>query len=365
MAPKKIYIAATQQNDGKTTVSMGLIFNFKERFRRVGFIKPIGQRYVEEDGHKVDEDSVLIDDVFGIHCGIKDMSPIAVERGFTERYILKPDKKGIDGRIRAAFRRISKDKDLVVVEGTGHAGVGSVFDHSNAAVAKFLRAKVLLVSSGGVGRPIDEIMLNKALFEKEGVKLIGVIINKVKQDKFLKVKKIVKKGLQRLGVNLLGVMPYQPMLTYPTMRQIQEETNFRIFSGNSCLDNYIAKIVIGAMEPHDALNYITENSLLITPGDREDLIMTALGLHISKANVCPTQIAGIILTGGFLPHQEVIGVMKSTNIPILLTEKDTYAAASMIHDLTVKIRPQDTQKIEAARNMVRDYVAIDEILRLI
>jgi BioD-like phosphotransacetylase family protein len=362
---KKIFIAATMQNDGKTTVAMGLIFNFKQRFKNIGFIKPIGQRYLEEDGQKVDEDSVLIEDVCGIHCGIKDMSPIAVEKGFTEKYITRPKKASIDKQIRESFRRVSRNRDLVVIEGTGHAGVGSVFDHSNASVAKLLGARVILVSSGGIGRPIDEIMLNKALLEKEGVGLAGVIINKVKKEKFQKIKRLVTKGLKRLGVNVLGVMPYQSSLSFPTMRQIQEETNFKIFSGNGCLDNYIARVVIGAMEPHNALNYIIANSLLITPGDREDLIMTALGLHISKAQVCPTQIAGMILTGGFLPHPGVIEVMKSTNIPILLTEKDTYAAASIIHDLTVKIRPRDENKIEAVKNMVSDYVAIDEILRLV
>ena len=318
---KKVFIAATMQNDGKTTVSLGLIFNFKERFKNIGFIKPIGQRYLEEDGLKVDEDSVLIEDVCGIKCGIKDMSPIAVEKGFTEKYIANPDKENIDRQIMDSFKRVSKDKDLVVIEGTGHAGVGSVFDHSNAAVARFLGAKVVLVSSGGIGRPIDEIMLNNALFEKEGVAIAGVIINKVMPDKFTKVKRIIKDGLGRLGVNLLGVMPYQQMLTYPTMRQICEETNFKIFSGEACIDNYLAKIVIGAMEPHDAFKlYVGE-----LPADNsrrpEDLIMTALGLHISKASVCPTHIGGMILTGGFLPHSEVIGVMKSTNIPILLTEK--------------------------------------------
>lgn len=362
---KKIFIAATMQNDGKTTVSMGLIFNFKERFKNIGFIKPIGQRYLEEDGQKVDEDSVLIEEVCGIKCGIKDMSPIAVEKGFTEKYIANPDKANIDRQIMESFKRVSKDKDLVVIEGTGHAGVGSVFDHSNAVVARLLGAKVILVSEGGIGKPIDEIMLSKALFEKEGVSLMGVVINKVKQDKFSKVKRIAKEGLNRLGVSLLGVMPYKPMLTFPTMRQIWKETNFKIFSREDCLDNYIAKIIIGAMEPHDALNFMSENSLLITPGDREDLIMTALGLHISKASVCPTQIAGIILTGGFLPHPKVIGVMKGTNIPVLLTEQDTYTTASLIHDLTVKIRPQDQGKIETVKNMVKDYVAIDEILRLI
>ena len=56
---KKIFIAATKQNDGKTTISLGLIFNFKDKFKKVAFIKPIGQRYLEEEGVKVDEDSVL------------------------------------------------------------------------------------------------------------------------------------------------------------------------------------------------------------------------------------------------------------------------------------------------------------------
>ncbi len=75
---KKIFIAATKQNDGKTTVSLGLISNLKDRFGKVAFIKPIGQRYLEEEGQKIDEDSLLIEEVCGIRCGLKDMSPIAV-----------------------------------------------------------------------------------------------------------------------------------------------------------------------------------------------------------------------------------------------------------------------------------------------
>ena len=86
---KRIFVAATQQNDGKTTVSLGLIAALKKRFDRIGFIKPIGQRYLMEQGYKVDEDSVLIEKVFGIKCNIKDMSPVAIDRGFTERYIEK------------------------------------------------------------------------------------------------------------------------------------------------------------------------------------------------------------------------------------------------------------------------------------
>lgn len=360
---KKIFIAATMQNDGKTTVSMGLIFNFKERFKNIGFIKPIGQRYLEEEGQKVDEDSVLIEEVCGIKCDIKDMSPIAVEKGFTEKYIASPARSEIDKQIDESFKRVSKDKEFVIIEGTGHAGVGSVFDHSNAVVARRLNAKVILVSSGGVGKPIDEIMLNKALFDKEKVSLLGVIINKVRKDKIDKISRLVRAGLKRFGVNVLGVMPYESSLTYPSVKQILEETDFKLFSGKECIDNYIAKIIVGAMAPHDAIDFMSENSLLITPGDREDIIMTAIGLHIAKAAVCHTRIAGMILTGGFLPHPSVMDIMKETNIPFLLAHQDTYTVASIIHDLTVKVRPGDQVKIDTIKNMVRNYVAIDEVLR--
>jgi len=82
-------------------------------------------------------------------------------------------------KIQKAFDRVAWEKDFVLCEGTGHAGVGSVFDLSNAQVAKILGAKVVIVTEGGIGKPIDEVSLNQALFDREGVEVIGVILNKV------------------------------------------------------------------------------------------------------------------------------------------------------------------------------------------
>ena len=96
---KKIFIAATRQNDGKTTLSLGLIAAFQQRFNEVGFIKPIGQRYQIEDGFKVDEDSILIESLCGLKDELKYMSPIAVEKGFTEKYIKRPRKTSLKKRI--------------------------------------------------------------------------------------------------------------------------------------------------------------------------------------------------------------------------------------------------------------------------
>ncbi|MCX5669147.1 MAG: AAA family ATPase [Candidatus Omnitrophica bacterium] len=359
---RKIFIAATKQNDGKTTVSLGIIRNLQQKFGKVGFIKPIGQRYLEEEGLRIDEDSILIEKVCGIKSGLKDMSPIAVEKGFTEKYITKPDKKNISHLIQDAFRRISKNQELVVIEGTGHAGVGSVFDHSNATVAKLLGAKVIIISSGGVGRPIDEIILNKALFEKEGVKVLGVIVNKVLPNKFEKINRLVRKGLERKGIQVLGVLPYDPMLARPTIEQILEETDFEVLCGGEYLERSVAKVIVAAMEPRDASRYIIEDSLMITPGDRHDMINIALNCFRDSASK-KLKICGLVLTCGIVPDEPLMDLLAKAQIPVLLAKSDTYDVATCVHDITVKIRPCDKEKISAVEKLIRENVDFKKILK--
>ncbi len=359
---RKIFIAATKQNDGKTTVSLGLIRNLQQKFGKVGFIKPIGQRYLEEEGLRIDEDSILIEKVCGIKSGLKDMSPIAVEKGFTEKYITKPDKKNISNQIQNAFRRISKNQELVVIEGTGHAGVGSVFDHSNAAVAKLLGSKVIIISSGGVGRPIDEIVLNKALFEKEGVKVLGVIVNKVLPNKFDRINRLVRKGLERKGIDVLGVLPYDPMLARPTIEQILEESDFEVLCGGEYLERTVAKVIVAAMEPKDATRYIIEDSLMITPGDRQDMINIALNCFRDSANK-KLKICGLILTCGITPDEKLMELLVKAQIPVLMANADTYDVATCVHDITVKIRPCDKEKILAVEKLIKENVDFKKILK--
>jgi len=358
---RKIFIAATKQNDGKTTVSLGIIRNLQQKFSKVGFIKPIGQRYLEEDGLKIDEDSILIEEVCGIKSGLKDMSPIAVEKGFTEKYIAKPDKKSISKQIRDSFHRVSKGQDLVVIEGTGHAGVGSVFDHSNATVAKLLGSKVIIISSGGVGRPIDEIVLNKALFEKEGVKVIGVIINKVLPNKFERISRLVRKGLERKGVDVLGVLPYEPMLARPSIGQILEETDFHVLCGGQYLERSVNKVIVAAMEPSDAAGYISEDSLMITPGDRQDMIMIGLNCFGESGNK-KLKICGMILTCGIIPEPPIMDLLIKAQIPVLLSRSDTYDVATCVHDITVKLRSCDKDKIDSVVKLIKENVDFKKIL---
>jgi BioD-like phosphotransacetylase family protein len=356
----RVFIAATRQNDGKTTVSLGLIAALQQRYPRVGYIKPVGQRFVEIAEQKIDEDIVLMDSVYQLNCPLVDMSPIAVEPDFTRRYLQSSNNETLVAKIQNAFDRVAWEKDFVLCEGTGHAGVGSVFDLSNAQVARILGAKVIIVTQGGIGRPIDEVALNQALFAKEGVEIIGVIINKVIGAKLDYVSDFARRGFKRKGLELLGVLPHERLLPKPTMELIREELDAELLSGSEQLRNLVEDVVVGAMSSQNAISHFKRGVLLITPGDREDLIVTA-GTAMAGKNA--ERLAGIVLTGNLRPNQTALKVIREMSIPVLLTEQDSYEVASAVHDLTVKTRPADAEKILVIRDLIAKNVDLGKILQ--
>jgi BioD-like phosphotransacetylase family protein len=355
----RVFIAATRQNDGKTTVSLGLIAALQKHFPRVGYIKPVGQRFVEIEEQKIDEDSVLMDAVYSMNCPLVDMSPIAVEPDFTRKYLQAANNETLVKKIQKAFDRVAWEKDFVLCEGSGHAGVGSVFDLSNARVAKLLGAKVIIVSQGGIGKPIDEIALNQALFEREGVEIIGVILNKVLGEKMDYISDFARRGLKRKGLELLGVLPHEQILCNPSMELIREELRAELLNPPATLHTLVDDVVVGAMGAHNAMQFFKRGVLLITPGDREDILLAAGAMTIPQSEEI---MAGIVLTGGLRPDENVLKALQSMPIPVLLAKSDSYQVASKVHNLTVKTRPTDAEKISLIRDIVAKNVNVKKII---
>ena len=359
-ATPRVFIAATRQNDGKTTTSLGLIAALQQHFPQVGYIKPVGQRFVEIEEQKIDEDTVLMDSVYPMNCPLVDMSPIAVEPDFTRKYLQSSNNEALVRKIQKAFDRVSWEKDFVLCEGSGHAGVGSVFDLSNAQVAKILGAKVIIVTQGGIGKPIDEVALNQALFEKEGVEIIGVILNKVVGEKMDYVSDFARRGLKRRGLDLLGVLPYQQILCNPSMDLIREELGAELLNPSATLKIPVEDVIVGAMSAQNAIKFFKPGVLLITPGDREDLVLAAC-TALDPQN--ETQMAGIVLTGGLRPDEGILKIIRTMPIPVLLAQADSYQVASQVHNLTVKTRPNDAKKISVIRDIVAKNVNLKKILQ--
>jgi BioD-like phosphotransacetylase family protein len=285
------------------------------------------------------------------------MNPVAVEEGFTRQYLDNPNKDYFENKIKESYKKISEGKDFVIIEGTGHAGVGSIFDLNNATVASLLNSPVIIISIGGIGKPADEICLNLSLFREKNVSVKGVIINKVIEEKKGTIEKYLKKFFSKINLNLLGLVPYIPYLTEPSILQICEAVNGKIISGFDKMKEKIKNIVVGAMTPRHALDYFKPNSLLITPGDREDIILAALS--ISTQNL----IKGIVLTGGLYPHKTILDLIKKYDFPTIIASDGTYEVASKINELVVKLTEDDIDKIEIAKKLIEENVNIEEILK--
>lgn len=359
-----IYISATLKDCGKTSVTLGLMQVLRERGYDPGYIKPVGQQYVVYDGDKLDEDAVLILDGLGGLGNInpKDLSPIAIERGFTQKFIDNPDTARLEKKILDAFGRLEKEHSLTLVEGTGHAGVGSCFGLSNAKVAQLTGSKVVIVAPGGIGKMLDEVSLSLSLFKQHNVELIGVIQNKVREDKYDKVVASVAKALDNMGIRFLGAIPYYQILTKYRIKQIAKTFGYEILCGGCAVNNTIDSVVVAAMEPNNVIRHLKPKSLIITPGDRMDNILLAISLSKTKTYHESFCSGGLILTGGLMPQDEILELLVASGIPVLYTDEETYTVSARMKDLLFKIQASDIDKIKKTHQMVKEHVDVDYIL---
>ena len=359
---RHVYLAATGQNRGKTTVSLGVLDGFRRRGLTTGFLKPVGQRTIIEDGVPADEDAVLMKQVFGLREPLDQMSPVHIPRGFTQAYIEGDVVEDLPARIRAAHAAFA-DHDMLLIEGTGHAGVGAVIGLSNATVAAMLGAPAVIVSEGGVGRPIDEIVLNASHFGRYGVSVAGAIVNKVDLDAKPGLARTLERGLARHGIKLLGVLPYRPILSNPTLAMVLEGVHGETIHPGPDLDEVIGGIAIGAMEPVHMLQRIGPRSLVIVPGDRVDVIGAILGAR-SDGSDDGDGALGLVLTGGYRPPASVLEEIRRADLFATLVPEDTYQVASELHDLLVKTHPADAGKIAEIKALLWEYLFIDRVLEV-
>jgi len=358
---KRVFLAATGQNRGKTTTSLGLIAAIRQRGLELGFMKPVGQRYLVVDGTRADEDAVLIKEVYGLPDALNDMSPVTLPRRFTTDFILGRVTDDLEAQVLGAYQRVANGRDLVVIEGTGHAGVGAVIRLSNARAASMLEAPVIIVSEGGVGRPIDEIVLNRALFAANVVKVLGAVVNKVDVVSHPQLPDVLRRGLDLHGIELLGCIPYSEFLANPSLELIVTHLDGELLSGRAEPGRTIGHVAIGAMQAEHAVEHLEDRTLLITPGDREDLIRAALVANATPRAGLPL-VSGIVLTGGYRPSTATLEALHDADVFTYLVPTDTYRTAQAVDEILVKTHASDREKIATIIDLVGGALDVEALL---
>jgi len=160
-------------------------------------------------------------------------------------------------------------------------------------------------------------------------------------------------------LELLGVLPHAPLLAHPTMDLIRDELHAELLNHPPTLDVLVEDVVVGAMSVPNARQFFKRGTLLITPGDREDILLAVAALNDEPA---AERMAGIVLTGGLRPGENTMKAIQALSLPVLLANADSYQVASKVHNLTVKIRPADAGKISLIRDLVARHVNVQRIL---
>ena len=364
MKYKSLYIAATSQHVGKTTTTLGLLAALQNRGLDVGYSKPLGQQFLTVNGKRVDKDAVLFSNMNKGFELIPDIhSPVILGPGDTQELLEVPRPKALTKKILHAADVLRKNHQFVLYEGTGHPGVGSVVELSNARVAELLETEVVLVLEGGIGNTIDRLTLSKALFDAHNVRIAGVILNKVLRSKVDKIRRYVEPWVNKHGMELFGLIPFDEELVYPALRHVIKSVQGELVLGEDAdLDN----LVHGCMAGVDATLTDTipsANRLLVVSRGRfhEALLQYK---DLCKEKETDFNLAGVIVTSLGRLNSQAMSLCEENDIPVVISAMDTYQTVIHLDHLVAKIDAKSPTKIKRAISLVEENVDLDKILEI-
>lgn len=360
---QNIFVAATSQHVGKTTSTLGLVSAYMKRGLKVGYSKPVGQKFLDVANIRVDKDTLLFADLINFDIVPEVHSPVILGKGATQKYLDNPEQFNLDEILIHARENLESQNELVIFEGTGHPGVGSVANISNARVAKLMNAQVIMIVEGGIGSTIDMLNMSTALFREEEVPILGVILNKVLPEKMEMVKNYVGKWLHSKGIRLLGLMPYDKSLAFPLVASVSKAVGGVITYNSEFASNKVESILAGSLIDLQELTSSQDLLLVVDTKSINDAINKIRSISTLNDMECP--LSGIVATGPGNMDGETLLYIEENKIPLVRTNLDTYGAVIKISKIEVKINRSTPWKIQKAINLIEDNVDLNEIIKAV
>jgi len=344
---EKVIIASVRKSAGKTSAIVGITAAAK---KKIAYAKPFGERMLYRKKRLWDYDSSLISALFGLK-----EDPVDMSIGFDHsklRYMY--DEEGTRKKLMETIGNVADDRDVLFIEGGRDLSYGISVHLDTLSLAKYTGGKLFIVVSGDDDSILDDLLFLKRHVNLGGVNLNGVIINKVQNlEEFQSTHLPV---IRQMGIPVMGVIPYQSELTQFTVSYLSERLFAKVLCGEGGLNRVVKNILIGAWSANVFLQnplFKKENKLVITGGDRTDMILASL----------ESDTSGIILTNNILPPSNIISKASERNIPLLMVFSDTYQTAKQIESLEPLLTKDDGEKVELLKALFQKHVNIQEILR--
>ncbi|PID41128.1 MAG: phosphate acetyltransferase [Proteobacteria bacterium] len=354
-----LYITATEERSGKSVIVLGIMQMLKEKVDRVAFFRPI-----INDSEIEDPDITLVLSFFKLDNGYDDCYGCTLSEAY--ELINSGREDELHDLILEKYRRLEDNNDFILCEGTDFRGQETSFEYEiNCDIAGTLGAPVLLISSGRKKTAKQIIRQTQASIDHhidKGISIVAYIVNRA-PDRF-KAKMLIDDWERKHPVDdtiPFYVIPETPALANPTVADIAKSFNATIMYGVDQLQTLVDGYVIAAMRLDNFLGYVKPGSLVITPGDRSDLILGSLAACSSKAY---PEISGIVLTGGLEPAASVKKLIEGWSghpIPIMSVTGHTYQVSQLLGELYCQIEPDDSRRIATALGTFSQHVKVQEL----
>ncbi len=341
-------MGSIRKSAGKTSIILGLA---KVIEKNIGYMKPFGDRLVYRKKQLWDYDSILLTNILNLKEKPQDMS-----LGFEHaklRYMY--DEASLNKNLRDRVSHIGKNKDLLFIEGGKNLAYGNSIHLDPISLAKNVKGKLVIVIRGIADAIFDDISFLKKYVDVKDINFGGVIINQVPDINDFK--NTFWDDINKIGINVLGIIPFRDELTHFSVEYLSDQLFAKVIAGEDQLNKVVKNIFVGAMSANQALKdprFKKENRLIITSGDRSDIIISALDSNTT----C------IVLTNNIMPPPNIISKVHDHNIPLLLVPSDTFQTAKQIDDMVPLLTKNDARKIEMLKGLMKKYVDIKEIVNI-
>jgi len=352
---KAIYIATSEAESGKSIIALGLMRMLLGKTKKVGYFRPIIHDYPEgvRDNHI---DTILT--YFDLNMQYEECFAV------TSQEVIQKKTTGKEGeildKIIDKYKCLEDRFDFILVEGTDFMGEGIFIELDfNVLIVKNLGIPVIIVGNGkdkNIPDLVSKLHLTYDSFIEKEVKVLAIIANKVAEDDVLKIEEAVQKDIAEQVI--VTAIPLIKTLSNPTVKEIGDELNARVLFGEEYIDNQVASFAVGAMQLRNFLKHLKENSLVITPGDRADIILSALQASLSDNY---PKVSGIILTGGLIPEDSIFKLIEGLKevVPILSVEQGTFEIANKIGAIRSHIYANNKERIYTSLNTFEKYIDVD------
>jgi BioD-like phosphotransacetylase family protein len=348
-----LLVTSLEDGTGKTAITIALGLHARERDETVGYMKPKGTRLRSRVGKTLDEDPILARDILEFDAEMHEMEPVVYSPTFVEQAVRgQADPADLRSQVEEQFGALADRSDRMFLEGGGTLTTGGVVDLTDADVAEYLDAEVLVIAGYDSPGDLDDVLAAVDTVGED--RLRGVLFNAVDDAAYDGLEEDAVPFLEGRGVPVHGAIPRVQELAGVTVGDLADELGGKVLT-NVPTDDFVERFSVGAMGADSALRHFrrTRDAAVITGGDRSDIVTAAL--EAPGVNC-------LLLTGGHRPSSAVVGKAEEKGVPIVLVQTDTLTTIDRAEAVVSGGLTRDAETVERMQGLLGDHADVDAIL---